>query len=496
MACPVTLGPMKPAYRTSTGSAEHRASTTDGGKRRSEATPTSTGDCPPAPGPGTRHRRSIVTLSLVLLPLALLVTTSPAVSDQSALRWQSPEAIAEGDAWQGPWRMNASDFRYVDDPTVAMNSAGRLAIAWVDQARQDVLLEARAADGSPLAPEPVNVSRSPDVFSWLPRVILGEGDAVYVLWQEIVFSGGSHGGEIFFARSLDGGRSFDAPRNLSNTVAGAGKGRLDRDRWHNGSLDLARAADGTLYAAWTEYEGALRVSRSDNSGERFTAPITLVEANGETLPARAPSLAVTDDGIVHLAWSVGEDPAANIHIASSADGGRTFGPARVVHASPGHADTPFLLAVDDTLVLAYGYSDPRRAEPSRLAVTHSEDQGASFRRPEFVAHGPELEDVGLGFPSMALSEAGIVLIAERIPPPTGPRRGLAAARLSMSGEASPAEPIPGSSGPPLGPNGGRQGPLMHKVATDGATRVALVHSTFERNQRSAIWLFEGRAETD
>ncbi len=37
---------------------------------------------------------------------------------------------------------------------------------------------------------------------------------------------------------------------------------------------------------------------------------------------------------------------------------------------------------------------------------------------------------------------------------------------------------------------------MHKVATDGATRVALVHSTFERNQRSAIWLFEGRAETD
>jgi hypothetical protein len=34
---------------------------------------------------------------------------------------------------------------------------------------------------------------------------------VYVLWQEIVFSGGSHGGEIFFARSRDGGQTWSAP---------------------------------------------------------------------------------------------------------------------------------------------------------------------------------------------------------------------------------------------------------------------------------------------
>jgi len=430
-----------------------------------------------------------------LAVLALFAFIPAAASDAPALRWASPEAIAEGDAWQGPWRMNASDFRYVDDPTVAMDSTGRLAIAWVDQARQDVLLQLRSADGRAHTPEPVNVSRSPDVFSWLPRVILGEDDAVYVLWQEIVFSGGSHGGEIFFARSMDGGRSFDAPRNLSNTEAGAGKGRLDHDRWHNGSLDLARAPDGTLYAAWTEYEGALRVSRSDD-GERFTAPVTLVEADGEALPARAPSLVVTDDGVVHLAWSVGEDPAADIHIASSDDGARTFDAARIVHVSPGHADAPFLLAVADTLVLAYGYTDARRIEPARIAVTLSHDRGASFETPDFIIHGPGLDGSGLGFPSMAPSEEGIVLVAERIPPPNGPRRGLAASRVSLSGEATPAQPVPGSSGPPLGPSGGRQGPLMHKVATDGATRIALVHSTFERNRRSAIWLFAGRTGVD
>ncbi len=62
---------------------------------------------------------------------------------------------------------------------------------------------------------PVNISRSPRVISWLPRLAVSptELDEVFILWQEIVFSGGSHGGEIFFARSFDGGASFSEPLN-------------------------------------------------------------------------------------------------------------------------------------------------------------------------------------------------------------------------------------------------------------------------------------------
>ena len=93
------------------------------------------------------------------------------------------------------------------------------------------------------------------------------GDDVYVLWQEIVFSGGSHGGAIFFARSRDRGATFDAPINLSNSRNGDGKARLTEKIWLNGSLDLARDDDGTLYAAWTEYDGPLWVSRSTDADE-------------------------------------------------------------------------------------------------------------------------------------------------------------------------------------------------------------------------------------
>jgi hypothetical protein len=58
----------------------------------------------------------------------------------------------------------------------------------------------------------VPVSKNPASFSWLPKIVMTSGDpqAIYVLWQEIIFSGGSHGGDILFARSTDDGRTFSA----------------------------------------------------------------------------------------------------------------------------------------------------------------------------------------------------------------------------------------------------------------------------------------------
>src|SRR5690606_19367164 len=122
----------------------------------------------------------------------------------------------------------------------------------------------------------------------------------------------SHGGEIFFSRSDDGGKSFSRPLNLSGTEAGDGKGRLTEKQWHNGSLDLAVGDDGVLYAAWTEYEGRLWITRSEDGGESFDEP-QQVSGSFDT-PARAPALAVDDDH-VYLAWTVGESESANIHLS-------------------------------------------------------------------------------------------------------------------------------------------------------------------------------------
>ena len=52
--------------------------------------------------------------------------------------------------------------------------------------------------------------------------------------------------------------------------------------------------------------------------------------------------------------------------------------------------------------------------------------------------------------------------------------------------------IPGSVDPALGVNGSQQGLLMRKLVVNGAGAVAVVNSSFKRDQTSRIWLFRGQ----
>ncbi|MDZ7737352.1 MAG: sialidase family protein [Gammaproteobacteria bacterium] len=330
------------------------------------------------------NRNSIYTIALPVL--ALLAAPEAARANEPAITWHDAVRIASGDAHVGPWRMNESAFHYVDDPTVAINNRGTVAVAWADQKQQDIFF--RRFDNGEQCDQPVNVSRSPDIFSWLPRMVITDDDPahVYILWQEIVFSGGSHGGEAFFARSTDGGNTFGEPINLSNTEAGDGKGRLTKIHWHNGSLDLTRGPAGNLYAAWTEYEGRLWISRSSNHGKSFTEPVHV--AGNDRVPARGPALAVGGDGTVYLAWTVGEDPAADIRFAMSKDQGRSFSEPRTVHTGGGHADAP-KLAVDgrDRIHLVYGESPAGAGMPHRYRIryTRSDDNGTTFSQAKVIS---------------------------------------------------------------------------------------------------------------
>ena len=86
--------------------------------------------------------------------------------------WSAVTEIASGGGRRGPWQQNESKYDYVDDPTIALDPEGVAALAWVDQRQKDVLFQAYDRNGKPRLNEPVNVSRSPTVFSWLPRVVL------------------------------------------------------------------------------------------------------------------------------------------------------------------------------------------------------------------------------------------------------------------------------------------------------------------------------------
>lgn len=398
----------------------------------------------------------------------------------------TPIEVASGPARRGPWRMNESDFDYVDDPTVAISNDGHVGMAWVDQGHQETYFQMLSPDGQARFPTPIKFSASPGTFTWMPRIVMAANDPrrVYALWQEIVFSGGGHGGEIFFARSGDGGATFSAPINLSNSIGGDGKGQLTPDLWANGSLVLAIGPDGNLYAAWTEFEGRLLVSRSIDGGATFADPLQVGDANRL---ARGPALAVDDSGVVYLAWSAGGLPAADILIASSIDGGRTFGAPEIV-TSTGHADAP-KLAVDKngTLHLVYAEGEGRQYH---IRYARRSARGGSFAKPTTIAVADETIH-SVSFPDLAVDRANrIYVIWELYPEPRQHARGLGFT-MSRDGGQNFTEPevVPQSDAPELGYTGSLQGSLMSRIAVNAKADVVLVSSTFAPDRSSHIWLW-------
>jgi hypothetical protein len=381
----------------------------------------------------------------------------------AALAWHGALDIAQGRGERGPWQQNESRYDYVDDPAVAIDERGEVAVAWVDQGQKDVFFKG------------VNVSRSPATFSWLPRIALA-GDKVLVLWQEIIFSGGSHGGDILFARSKDRGKTFSEPRNLSNSVAGDGKGRITKDLWHNGSLDLAVGADGAVYAAWTEYEGALWFTRSTDGGGTFHK---LLRVNSmQSKPARGPALAIAADGTLYLAWT-----DSDVHLAKSADGGQSFTRVQVTR-STSYSDAP-KVALDPagTLHLVY-------AQNNEIRYTRSSDGARSFEPPRAISGR------GAGFPYLQLDGKGNVYVAwERLPDARERPRGLAISASRDAGRTfSPPASVPHSADPSGAPNGSFQGLLMRKLAVNARGDVAIVNSSLADGERSRIWLIRATSK--
>jgi hypothetical protein len=426
---------------------------------------------------------------------AALSITAPGISQpnepDAVLADISRIEVASGNAHHGPWRMNQSDYDFVDDPTVAITGDGHIGVAWADQKRQNIFLQMYTPDGQARLGEPVNVSSNPGIFSWLPRMVIASQDPqrVYVLWQEIVFRGGGHGGEILFARSSDGGATFGEALNLSDSEAGAGKGRLTPDRWDNGSLDLVEGPDGHLYAAWSEYEGRLWVSRSTDGGGTFAEPLHVT--GGEDRPARAPALAVDGDGNVHLAWTPGDDPAGDIHVATSTDGGRSFGDPQVVSPGEGHADAP-KLAVDSQgrLHLVYGESPDGAFQRYRIRHAYRDAASGHFSDPATIA-APEASLDSVKFPGLAVDEANrLYVVWERFPDYRRRPRGLGFA-MSHDGGRTFTQPeiVPGSDDPDLGSTGNRQGFLTRKLDVSPQGALAVVNSTFAAERSSRIWLW-------
>jgi len=387
--------------------------------------------------------------------------------------------------------MNESEYRWVDDPTVALSAKGDALVVWADQSRKDLFFQRFDAGNRRQLPRPTPVSNSPATFSWLPRIVVSatEPEQIFVLWQEILFSGGSHGGDILFARSTDGGRTFSEPLNLSESQAGDGKGRLSAEIWDNGSLDLALSSKGVLYAVWTEYEGVLWLRCSRDGGQTFDAALRI--AGTATAPARGPSVASGAEGRVELAWALGEDPASDIYWASSTNHGESFGPAQRASRTRAHSDAP-KLAIDAKGTAHLVYAEAER-EGSRIHYARRPMDHAQFERPKGLP-GPAGRAHGAHFPQLAVGPgSGVFVVWEERSERASRATDLGYTFSKDGGQSfASAGRVLGISGARLGWNGSQQGGFAEKLVMNETGSFALVNSTFLPDQASHVWLVRGR----
>lgn len=206
---------------------------------------------------------------------------------------------------------------------------------------------ARSTDGGASFSAPVNLSNTPGDAQDL--VLAAEGSGVHVAWTE----GSSPTREIFYIGSTDGGVSFGNVINVSNSAA---------DGW-----GPAIAVSGlNAYLSWVEAK--IRFAVSTNGGMTFSAPVDL--SVGTLGNAQKPRVAASGNA-VQVIWGSDSPGNDDIFHRASTDGGVIFGAESNLSFSPTHSRDGFVAVNGTNVSIAW-------AEAGEIFLVHSGNDGATF----------------------------------------------------------------------------------------------------------------------
>jgi hypothetical protein len=174
-----------------------------------------------------------------------------------------------------------------------------------------------------------------------PQVAVGSDGAVYVVWQNNTEITGREfpASNLRFARSIDGGRTFEPATFVNDDAGGIPASHTFQD--------LAVANDGTIYVSWID--------------------------------GRARAAAQAGAAMSEHAGHGGSMPASEIRVAASRDGGRTFSPGVIVHrnACP-CCRTSVAVSADGTVAVAFRSAADNIRD---MIVVRSNDRAMSFGDP-------------------------------------------------------------------------------------------------------------------
>jgi hypothetical protein len=163
---------------------------------------------------------------------------------------------------------------------------------------------------------------------------------------------------LYYARSLDGGRSFEKNQYVTGLVCAC-------------CQIVVNYSKGNVVLAYRSVEpGNIRdifTTVSSDNGKTWSSPKLASRDNWilDGCPHQAPTLASTPTSL-YLAWMTGVSGNAEIYMVESKDGGRTFGERLHVSAGVNGARNPRLVAFGDRVGVVFEgeIEDGKQSEPT------------------------------------------------------------------------------------------------------------------------------------
>lgn len=280
-------------------------------------------------------------------------------------------SIDKGNSWSGPttiaFNLRAAgpadpNYRYNDRPDMMADASGNVLVVWIKDVgmttpASDIYfarsgppsatsisnptgLDFTAASAGSVAPKTVNDHPNGTDWANVPDVVVASDGTIYVSWINVdVTNPLVKPGMLMLDQSRDGGVTFGADRQVQTITAlpkwlHTSLGATDAWAGSYPVIGVSPANPAEVYMAYAAVgaggdEGDIFFVRSSDRGVTWSAPMR-VNADVTAYDQFHPVMTVAPNGRIDLAWydkrNSSNDDRWDVYLASSWNGGRSFGP--------------------------------------------------------------------------------------------------------------------------------------------------------------------------